>query len=125
MIHVTNIQAICDILDKNNLNSNFLNVDLYRHYNKQEVDEKVIIDKINSYHNYVNTNKLPYSEEIMRIIRDSKLNNKYDYSRDNELISVLGKDDVFKILLNYLGLKDTHYTVIKDWIENIYNVNLN
>jgi hypothetical protein len=63
-----------------------------------------------------------YPEDMMIQLRQRIGLNEYDTSNDEEINS-MSKDEVFENLLGWNGLIGWDYT-IKEWIKQIYNVEL-
>lgn len=103
--------STCDELDK------LSSADLY---NKEKLDEAVL--KIVAYYDRLENSKFRYPENIMATIRLYHGMDNMDTSRDEEFGSYT-PNEVFEIVTAYAGLKSFSY-VIKNWINNIYGVNL-
>lgn len=111
------------ILEKYNLGT-FMDFDLYKRFSKENQDEEFIISKILEYKKYLSENKNKYSEEVMRYLRQRRGLDEYDLKEDEDINS-MSSNEVFEEVLEWNGLLGTYADKIKDWIKDIYNINLN
>lgn len=118
------MKNIFEILDRNGIGSSGLTYDLYREFSNQLSEERDIVEKIKEYEEYMESNNNKYSEEIMRYLRQREGLNKYDFSKDDEL-NQMTPNEVFDNVVKWNGLMGGYTETIKDWVKEIYGVNLN
>lgn len=110
-------------LEKHNLGT-FMDFDLYKRFSKENQDEEFIISKILEYKKYLSENKNKYSEEVMRYLRQRRGLDEYDLKEDKDINS-MSSNEVFEEVLEWNGLLGGYADKIKDWIKDIYNIDLN
>lgn len=116
-------ENIFEILERNNLGTG-LDYSLYVEFSETIKEEKEIINKVIEYKNYMENNSNKYSEEIMKYLRQREELNKYDFSSDSE-INKMSANEVFDNVIKWNGLLGSYSETIKNWVKEIYGVDLN
>lgn len=120
-------KKVMGILYVNNLSNNTVNHCMFDELKPSELDNQIIIneivEKIKAYEERLENNPNKYSENIMQYLRQRDGLDKHDTSNDREL-SEMSKNQAFKEVLNWNGLLGGYDTTIKNWILNIYGLDL-
>lgn len=117
-------ENIFTILERNELDHTFRNCRLYEEFSKNIEDEKEVVQKIVEYNEYLENNNNKYSDEIMGYLRQRYRLDKYDFSEDKRLNN-LPSDEVFEHVVEWNGLLGGYAETIKNWVKEIYGVDLN
>ncbi|MED3792394.1 hypothetical protein P4571_08055 [Niallia alba] len=121
-------KKVMNILEENELCNSTVNHNMFDKLTEEDFLDKDLIEsiivKIKGYEDRMENNPNKYPENIMQYLRQREGLDKYDTSYDLEL-NKLSKNQVFKEVLNWNGLLGGYDSTIKNWITDIYEIDLN
>ena len=119
-------KKVMDILDKNDLSNCCKSHMIFDQLKDEELDDeekiKEVADIIRAYEDRVENNPSKYPEYIMAYLRQRRGLSEYDASKDEKL-SNMQPSEVFAEVCNWNGLVN-YDTTIKDWIKDIYGIEI-
>jgi hypothetical protein len=116
-------ENIFETLERLGLDCSGLNYSLYKEFSRTTKDENEIVKKIQEYNEYYKNNNNKYSDITMKYLRQRYGLSKYDFSEDEE-INQLSPNEVFEHVVKWNGLLGSYSETIKDWVKEIYGVDL-
>lgn len=110
-------------LQEHDLDSSCVNYGICEEYRYSRLTKQELVNKIKDYNYYLDNRDSKYSDEVLYCLRQRRGYDKFDYNHDEEF-NDWTNDEVFEAVVGWNGLLGSYHQTIKNWVEEIYKVEL-